>query len=49
MFLYGKVYGALVQLVRIQHCHCCGHRFEPGTHRQVLGWGNVRLREVRGS
>ena len=30
------VYGALVQLVRILACHASGHRFEPGTHRQVL-------------
>ena len=28
--------GALVQLVRIQPCHGCGHGFESHTHRQVL-------------
>ena len=30
--------GALVQLVRIPACHAGGHRFEPGTHRQITGY-----------
>ena len=31
-----QFYDALVQLVRILPCHGSGHRFEPGTHRQVF-------------
>ena len=36
MIVLSPIIGALVQLVRILACHASGHRFEPGTHRQVL-------------